>query len=199
MKNVVGYVEFIKESNGEGFKVNGFWDVPEEPKLNEEALVDEERLDKKVIEILQKQIKNELNSSQMYRAMSCWLDDQKWPASTKTFFKYADEELTHMTKIYQYLFDRNCKATVPICDEQKDNFKDIKELIEFTLEAEINTTKAWEEISNLAKDKGDNTTHEFAQWFLKEQIEEEEKVRTIIEKIDLDMPKYEIDAYIGTL
>jgi ferritin len=164
-----------------------------------EALVDEERLDKSVIEILNKQIKNELNSSQMYRAMSCWLDDQKWPASTKTFFKYADEELTHMSKIYQYLFDRNCKVTVPTCDEQKDDFKDIHELVEAALQHEIDVTKNWEDISELAKDKKDNTTHEFAEWFLKEQIEEEDKMRTIIEKMDLDMPKYEVDCYIGTL
>lgn len=186
-KNVRGYEEFINESI-----------ISTEPKLNE-ALVDEERLEKKIIEILNKQIKNELNSSQMYRAMSCWLDDQKWPASTKTFFKYADEELTHMTKIYEYLFDRNCKVTVPTCDEQKDSFKDIGELLEVTLQAEIDTTKAWEEISNLSKEKGDNTTYEFAQWFLKEQIEEEDKVRTAIEKMNLDMPKYQIDAFIGTL
>lgn len=187
-RNVRGYEEFIKESV--------------EPKVEEtlnEALVDEERLEKKVIEILNKQIKNELNSSQMYRAMSCWLDDQKWTAATKTFFKYADEELTHMTKIYQYLFDRNCKVTVPTCDEQKDDFKDIKDLVENALQHEMDVTKNWEDISELAKDEKDNTTYEFAQWFLKEQIEEEDKMRTIIEKIDLDMPKYEIDDYIGTL
>lgn len=187
-RNVRGFEEFVKESV--------------EPKIEEvlnEALVDEERLSKKVIEILNKQIKNELNSSQMYRAMSCWLDDQKWPTSVKVFFKYADEELTHMSKIYQYLFDRNCKVTVPVCDEQKGEFKDIKDMVENALEHEMGVTKNWEDISKLAKEEDDSTTFEFAQWFLKEQIEEEEKMRTIIEKIDLDMPKYEIDAYIGTL
>jgi ferritin len=187
-RNIRGFEEFVKESV--------------EPKAEEvlnEAIVDEERLGKKVIEILNKQIKNELNSSQMYRAMSCWLDDQKWPASVKVFFKYADEELTHMTKIYQYLFDRNCKVTVPTSDEQKAEFKDIKEMVETALEHEMEVTKNWEDISKLAKDEDDSTTFEFAQWFLKEQIEEEDKMRTIIEKIDLDMPKYEIDCYIGTL
>jgi ferritin len=135
----------------------------------------------------------------MYRAMACWLDDQKWPASTNTFFKYADEEFTHMNKIYQYLFDKNCKAVVPTSDEQKQEFKDIKDMIEVALQHEMDVTKNWEDISTLSKEENDNTTYEFAQWFLKEQIEEEDKIRTIIEKIDLDMPKYEIDAYIGTL
>ena len=125
-KNIRGFDEFVKESV--------------EPKVEEvlnEAIVDEERLDKKIIEILNKQIKNELNSSQMYRAMGCWLDNTKWPSSTKVFCKYADEELVHMCKIYQYLFDRNCKAVVPTSDEQKQEFKDIKEMIEAALQHEI--------------------------------------------------------------
>ena len=77
--------------------------------------------------------------------------------------------------------------------------KDIKDMVEVALEHEMEVTKNWEDIAKLAKDEDDSTTFEFAQWFLKEQIEEEDKMRTIIEKIELDMPKYEIDCYIGTL
>ena len=50
------------------------------------------RLQDSVIEILNTQITNELSSSQIYRAMSCWLDDQGWNAAAKYFFKSADEE-----------------------------------------------------------------------------------------------------------
>jgi ferritin len=38
-----------------------------------------------------------------------------------------------------------------------------------------------------------NTTYEFSQWFIKEQVEEEEKFRNFIFKMNLDMPDYEID------
>ena len=86
------------------------------PVSGDQNIVDVQRLSPTVLSILNEQIKNELHSSQIYRGMSCWLDDAKWPAGTKLFFKYADEELVHMSKIYQYVFDRNCKAVVPTCE-----------------------------------------------------------------------------------
>lgn len=162
-------------------------------KSETEGVVDVTRLSESITSILNAQIKNELNSSQIYRAMSSWLDDNKWPAGTDLFFKYADEELSHMSKIYKYIFDRNCKAVVPTCDGQTQDFKDIRELVEAALTHEMAVTSQWEAISTLAKEEGDNTTYEFAQWFLKEQVEEEDKFRTILEKMDLDMPLYEID------
>ena len=158
-----------------------------------ERIVDVTRLSESVLAILNDQIKNELHSSQIYRGMSCWLNDAKWPAGTKLFFKYADEELTHMSKIYEYIFDRNCTAVVALCEPVKSDFADIREVVEASLEHEIEVTNNWEGIATLAKEEGDNTTYEFAQWFLKEQVEEEDKFRTILEKMDLDMPKYEID------
>ena len=156
-------------------------------------IVDLERLDPEVLSILNEQIKNELDSSQIYRGMSCWLNDNKWPSGTKLFFKYADEELVHMSKIYEYIFDKNCVAIVPGCEQITQDYNDIRDIVEGALDHEIKVTGNWETISNLAKDNGDNTTYEFAQWFLKEQIEEEDKFRTILEKMDLDMPNYEID------
>jgi len=160
-------------------------------------VVDVERLSKTVLAILNEQTKNELLSSQIYRGMSCWLNDAKWPEGTKLFFKYADEELTHMSKIYQYIFDRNCTAVVPACEPVKTQFTDIREIVEAALQHEIEVTNNWEAISTLSKEEGDNTTYEFSQWFLKEQVEEEDKFRTILEKMDLDMPKYEIDELFG--
>ena len=49
------------------------------------------------------------------------------------------------------------------------------------------------DIAKEAKAENDNTTYEFSQWFIKEQVEEEEKFRNFIFKMNLDMPDYEID------
>lgn len=57
----------------------------------------------------------------------------------------------------------------------------------------MTVTEQWNNISKLAKNANDNTTYEFAQWFLKEQVEEEEKFRNILFKLDLDMPKWKTD------
>lgn len=158
-----------------------------------EAIENEGRLTETITNILNDQIKNELMSSQIYRGMSCWLDDKGWVDAPKYFFKAAQEELTHMDKIYNYLFERNVTAKVPTCDEVKQEFESIREVIEESLKHEIEVSKQWEEISKVAKEEDDSTTFEFAQWFLKEQVEEENKFRDMLDRMNLDMPKYEID------
>ena len=158
-----------------------------------EGVEKEGRLSEKITEILNTQIKNELQSSQIYRGMSCWLDDEGWVEGAKYFFKAAQEELTHMDKIYNYLFDRNVVAKVPITEEVKQRFETIREVVEDSLKHEIEVSKQWEEISKTAKDEDDSTTFEFVQWFLTEQVEEENKFRDMLDRMNLDMPKYEID------
>lgn len=158
-----------------------------------EGIENEPRLSKEIAELLNEQIHNELQSSQIYRGMSCWLDDKGWIDAAPNFFKAAQEELVHMDKIYQYLFDRNVKAIVPTCEKVQQDFKDIRDVVETSLKHEIDVTKNWENISDAAEKDGDNTTYEFAQWFLKEQVEEENKFRDILDKMNLDMPKWKID------
>jgi len=164
-----------------------------------ESIEKEGRLSETITEILNKQIKNELQSSQIYRGMSCWLDDEGWIDGAKYFFKAAQEELTHMDKIYNYLFDRNVVAKVPVTEEVKQEFETIRGVVETSLAHEIEVSKQWEEISKLAKEENDSTTFEFAQWFLKEQIGEENKFRDMLNKMNLDLPKWRNDEFFKEL
>ncbi len=88
---------------------------------------------------------------------------------------------------------------MPKCDEVNQKFKGIRDVIEQSLEHEIGVTRNWEAISEAAKKGGDNTTYEFAQFFLKEQIEEEEKFRNLLFKLDLDMPDWKTDELFEDL
>lgn len=151
------------------------------------------RLSEKIVGMLNDQIKAELESSQIYRAMSCWLDEEGWIGASKYYFKSAQEELVHMEKIYQYLFDKNCRALTPGCDEVNNDFDDIKAIVQESLNHEMEVTQMWNDIANAALDEKDNDTYALSQWFLKEQIEEETKFRDFLFKMRLDMPKYEVD------
>lgn len=164
-----------------------------------ENIEDLGRLSTELTDVLNTQIKNELQSCQIYLGMSCWLDDKGWIGAQKYFFKSGFEELEHMKKIYQYLFDRNVLAVVPEVDTIQQEFEDIRQVVELSLEHEIGVTRNWDNISEMAKAEGDNTTYEFAQWFLKEQVEEEDKFRDILFKLNLDMPKWKIDELFEDL
>lgn len=156
-------------------------------------LVDKARLSESIVKMLNEQIKIELESSQLYRAMSCWLDKEGWISASKYFYKSAQEELTHMEKVYEYLFEKNCTAKTPACDMVKESYEDIKNILDESLEHEIKITKNWNDIADKALEEKDNDTYALAQWFLKEQKEEENKFRDIIFKARLDMPDWKIE------
>ena len=172
--------------------------INEFKKINEQ-IEQMPRLSQTIADILNAQIKNELVSSQIYRGMSAWLDNKGWMGASKYYFKTGGEELVHMDKIYQFIFDRNAKVIVPGCEMVKQEFTDIRNLVEESLQHEMQVTKQWESISQLAKAEGDNTTYQFAQWFLNEQIEEEAKFRDLLFKFDLDMPNWKIDELFENL
>lgn len=172
-------------------------------RINEDAksgsVEAKERLSNKITDLLNTQIANELYSSQVYRGMSAWLDDQGWMGGSGLFFKYADEELSHMSKIYKYLYEKNCKAVVPSVKEAPQNFKDVRALVDAALTHEIKITKNWNDIANKAKAEEDNDTYSFALGFVNEQREEEEKIRNILFSMDLDMPKWKVDELFKDL
>lgn len=157
------------------------------------GIEDKARLSDSMVKFLNEQIKNELNSSQIYRAISCWCDDKGYISPCKYYKKSAQEELVHMEKIYEYLFDKNCKAKTPACNEAKDNYKDIYEVLEQSLEHEIQVTKNWNDIADQALKEKDNDTYTLAQWFISENREEEQKFRDIIFNARLeDTPLWKI-------
>lgn len=151
------------------------------------------RLSEPIVKILNAQASLELESSQIYRAMACWLNKNGWPEATNYYMKSADEELNHYVKIYNYLFDKNSDGVVLPVNQVKLDYTDIVNIVEASLMHEMRISGQWNEIANAALELKDNDTYAMAQWFLKEQIEEEEKFRKKLEKIRLDMPKYEID------
>jgi ferritin len=158
-----------------------------------ESIENDPRISTELTKLLNNQIKNELTASQMYRGMACWLDDKQLTEASLYFFTSAQEELTHQDKIYKYLFDRNCLAKVPSVDEPKQDYSDLRTVLNAALEAEIFTTKCWNEIAELAKKENDNVTYEFSLWFSKEQVEDEGKIRDLIFFLNLDTPQYEME------
>ena len=171
--------------------------LTEEAKKN--SIEQKPRLSKDITNILNKQIENELYSSQIYRSFSAWSDDEGWIGASELFFKYADEELGHMSKIYKYLYEKNARALVPNVKNVPQEFKDIRDLAEKALEHEMKVTKNWNDIANKAKGEDDNDTYSFALTFVNEQREEEEKIRNILFSMDLDMPKWKIDEMFKNL
>jgi ferritin len=136
---------------------------------------------------LNSHIQAEMLSSQIYLAMATWCEDNGYFGGSKLFKKYSEEELTHMHKIYDFLLDRDACPITPIIDKPQNEFIDILDVVETAYKHEIGVSDSYHVTGDLALKEGDHTVYGVAQWFIKEQIEEETKFATLIYKYNILM------------
>ncbi len=153
--------------------------------------------------LLNNQVKMEAKSSAIYLAMAAFCDRLGFENSTEFFFGQADEERSHMLKIFKYIADA---GGTPISPEVKDvpqEFESFRGVFEAALEQEIEVTKAINKIVSKAYKEGDHATANFLQWFVSEQQEEEFTARRRVELFDVigedGIGRYMIDQKISKI
>ncbi|OSY86963.1 ferritin [Tenacibaculum holothuriorum] len=157
-------------------------------------------LDVEVVDLLNHQIMMEQKASSKYLAMASWCDQRELRNSATYFYNQAEEERTHMMKIFKFVNDNGGSALSPTVAEVPHEYESLRAVFEASLDAEIEVTKAIHNVFKTARKTSDFTSEIFLQWFVTEQAEEEEKVRDILDMIDLmdDMPLKMIDERIPT-
>ena len=142
-------------------------------------------LNDEIVEILNKQVKMEAQSSASYLGLAAWCDVRGYDNSAAFFFKQSDEERKHQMKIFKYLVDMECNAISPAVAESQYEFGSLREVFEKALEMEIGVTDAIHDIVRTCRKVGDIATEEFMRWFVQEQIEEEYVARRTLELFDV--------------
>ena len=137
-------------------------------------------------EALNKQVLLEAASSQAYLAMASWADIQPGlQGVTEFFYQQSDEERMHMLKLVKYINERGGFAVVPALQQPIITFKSLKSVFEEFLRHEIGVSTSINELVHLAFQERDYATHNFLQWYVQEQIEEERVARVMNEKLEL--------------
>ncbi len=134
---------------------------------------------------LNEQIAMEGNASNKYLAMSCWCDGMGLEGSATFFAQHAEEERMHMLKLVNYIQDVDGKAIIPAFVAPQSDYTDINEVVQTAYESEQKVTKSIYKLVDLALKENDHQTHNFLQWYVSEQLEEEVLMRKIIDKIKL--------------
>jgi ferritin len=155
-------------------------------------------LPKKVENILNVQVQKEDYSSQLYLAMASWAENQGYEGIANWLYAQSDEERLHMLKLVRYINDRDGVAVIPAMEQPPSKFENVKVLFDKVLEHEKYISKSINEIVAVCMEEGDFTTHNWIQWFVTEQIEEEASAKSIIDKLSLvgDKNLYMLDRDI---
>jgi len=141
---------------------------------------------KPVIEkAINEQILKEEHSSRLYLAMASWCEKEGYPGGAKFLYAHSDEERMHMLKFVHYLNNRGGYAVLKDLQEIKTNYASLKELFEEVFKHEQYITESINELYGLCNAEKDFTTANFLQWFITEQIEEENLITGILDKFKL--------------
>lgn len=141
-------------------------------------------ISEKIIQLLQYRIKQEEQSSRIYKAMSSWLNLNGYLGASKLWQKYSDEELKHAGWATGYLLDLNILPVTPSQEEPELEFTGLPQIIALSMKHELEITEQCEDLAKACLNGLDLKTFGLAQKYVAEQIEEIVKIQTWIDKLD---------------
>ena len=142
-------------------------------------------ISKKVESALNDQIKKEAASSQFYLAMASWAETQGFNGIATFLYTHSDEERMHMLKLVKFVNERGGVAIIPALEAPPVEFNSITYVFEELLNHEVMVTESINNVVDVCLNEKDYTTHNFMQWYVSEQIEEEALARTINDKLKM--------------
>jgi len=143
-------------------------------------------LKKRMQDALNEQVKIEGQSSNVYLAMASWAEIQPGIDNVTAFFyRHSDEERMHMLKLIHFINERGGFAVIPQFEQPALTFPSITHAFKTLLEHEIHVSESINNLVHIALEEKDYATHNFLQWYVAEQIEEEALARNLNDKLEL--------------
>ena len=140
----------------------------------------------KNIEIaLNKQIRIEAESSQIYLSMACWAEVNGLEGIAQFMYAQSDEERLHMLKLIKYVNERGGHAQITDLAAPNTSYETFKGMFEALYQHELFVSNSINELVHITFEEKEYATHNFLQWYVAEHIEEEATAKTILDKINL--------------
>lgn len=142
-------------------------------------------ISKNIVELLNKQIAQEMFASNLYLSMSSWCYLNSYDGAGAFLFAHAGEESDHAKKLITYLNETDSKVEISAIEKPEIEFDSLLSVFEKTYEHEQKITKLINELVDATLQSKDYATFNFLQWYINEQHEEEALFRGITDKIRL--------------
>jgi ferritin len=142
-------------------------------------------LSPKIEKALNQQVVLEAESSQIYLAMASWAEVEGYNGIATFLYQHSDEERMHMLKLVKFVNERGGHGTIPALKQPAAKYKGVKELFQQVLDHEVFVSSEINKLVDSCLKEKDYTTHNFLQWYVSEQIEEEALARHIMDKLKM--------------
>ncbi len=142
-------------------------------------------LSDKMLEAFNKQVNAEMWSSYLYLSMSAWFEQQNLSGMAGWMKNQALEELMHAMKIYDHIHERGGAVTLTAINAPGTEWASPLAVFEATYEHECHVSSLINGLVDLAIGESDHASNAFLQWFVSEQVEEEDVANGIVEQMKL--------------
>ena len=142
-------------------------------------------LNQKLVDAINAQLNYEIESAHIYLAMAGYVGTLGLDGFENWLQVQYQEELAHAKKFMGYLNERGGRINIKGFKDPENNFDSLLDVFETSLKHEYTVTERINDIMSLAHEVKDFAAISFMQWFVDEQVEEEDSFGKVIDKIKL--------------
>jgi ferritin len=138
-----------------------------------------------VQEALNQQVRDELFAAHLYLSMAAWFDDQYLPGFSNWFRVQSAEESGHARRLFDFVSRRRGKPRLYEVPAPPFEWAAPADAVRLAFEHEQSVTAKIHAIHELAAQHADRATMVEIEWFITEQVEEEDAAETLLQRVNM--------------
>ena len=139
----------------------------------------------KMLKAFNDQITREIYSAYIYLQMAAWFEEKSLEGFAQWMKVQSQEEMAHAMVFWNHVYERGGQVELGALEKPPVAFASPQEVFEKALEHEKYISDSINKILDLAIESSDHASKPVLNWFVEEQIEEEDAPTRIIEKLKM--------------
>jgi ferritin len=152
--------------------------------LHEDLTMPGIAMKKAVATELQRQFNEEFGAAHAYVALAIWCHDQNLKGFARYFSKQAGEERAHAQKLMTHLLDRGVRPLLTSVAAPRAEFEELLDVARQAQAMEQKNTVGIHACYKAAVKEGDAAAQVLLQWFISEQVEEENWTDEMVQRVE---------------
>lgn len=139
----------------------------------------------KIQNAMNDQIKHETFSAYLYFAMAAYFHSKSLDGMAQWMKAQAQEEFAHGLRFFNHINDRGGRIELQALEKPQTEWESPLAAFKAALQHEEFITGKINDLAKLADEENDRPAGIMLQWFVTEQVEEEDSVSTVINMLEL--------------
>ena len=140
---------------------------------------------KRMLDEMNEQIKHETFSAYLYLSMAAYFGSKGLDGMSQWMKAQAQEELGHALRFYNHIAERGGRVELQAIDKPQLEWESPRDAFEAARTHEQFITGRIDGLAKLADEENDRAAGIMLQWFISEQVEEEDSVQKVLDMLEI--------------